>query len=475
MKRLLLVSSRLAVSTRAEQSDVSMRASTGGLLSAVRAVHDLHDGLWIGRAGGKAASPEERRALDDTLAAMRMAPVHLDAAAGCGCDDGFSSGVIWPLFHYSLDRVNVGDRRAWEAYKAINRRFADLVVQHYRAGDTVWVHDHQLMLVPAMLRESLPGAKIGFFLHVPFPALEVLHALPWREALLRGVLGADLVGLQTAAYRDGFLQAVQSILGDRADASGIAHAGRRVMVGVHPVGVDAGALGRLAASAAVRAEVRRIRERTAGARILLGVDRLDYTKGLPNRLAAIERLLDRNAALARRLCFLQLAPARDCAHDHTPVRREVNEIVARINGRFGAVDAMPLRFLTRSLPPRELAALYAAADVMLVTPLRDGMNLVAKEYVATRLDDTGALVLSELAGAAAEMTQALIVNPYDIEGMAAAIERAVRMPEEEQRRRMSALRRTVAERDVHRWAERFLDQLERGPLRSSQRAVSHAP
>ncbi len=320
------------------------------------------------------------------------------------------------------------------------------------------------MLVPELLRRRLPEARVGFFLHTPFPAWEVFRALPWRERLLRGVLGADVVGFHTASYRYHFVHAIARLLGLEPEIDAVAHEGRSVRLGVYPVSVDAAALARLARSPAIRAEAQRIREQAPGGRVVLGVDRLDYTKGLLRRLAAIDLFLERAPELRRTVRFVQLAvPTREHVDAYEQMRKEVNERVGRINARHGSVDAVPIHFLYRSTPIEALTALYCSADVMLVTPLRDGMNLVAKEYVATRVEDTGALVLSELTGAAAELAEALLVNPYDVEGVAAAIDRALRMPVEEQRLRMAELRRRVTEHDVHRWSAAFLDDLARAP------------
>jgi trehalose 6-phosphate synthase/phosphatase len=330
------------------------------------------------------------------------------------------------------------------------------------------VHDYQLMLVPEMLRRRLPEARIGFFLHTPFPAAEIFRTLPQRERLLRGLLGADVIGFHTASYRYHFVQAIARLLGVEPEIDAIAHDGRSVRLGVYPIGVDAAEFGRLAADDDVQAEARRIREQAPGGRIVLGVDRLDYTKGLLRRLAAIERLLERSPELARTVRFVQLAvPTRERVDAYEQMRREVNERVSRLNARHGSIDAVPVHFLYRSTPLAALVALYVSADVMLVTPLRDGMNLVAKEYAATRLDDSGVLVLSELTGAASELAEALLVNPYDAEGVAGAIDRALHMPADEQRLRMSELRRRVAEHDVHRWGQSFLDDLGRPPTSPS--------
>ena len=468
MGRLIIVSNRLPVTLRVEGDTVDVVPSSGGLVTALRGAHEHNDSLWLGWPGEVSGlSEDQRRALDARLAELRAVPVHLGAEEVARYYDGFSNGVLWPLFHYLLDKISVEGHRDWATYEAVNERFAEAVAERYEPGDSIWVHDYQLMLVPEALRRRLPDAKIGFFLHVPFPAPEVFRTLPWRERLLRGVLGADVIGFHTASYRYHFVHAAARLVGVEPEIDVLAYEGRQVRVGVYPISIDGAELGRIAGSPAVRAEAQRIREQAPGTRIVLGVDRLDYTKGLRRRLAAIETFFEREPELRRDVRFVQLAvPTRENVDAYEPIRKEVNETVGRINGLYGSVDATPIHLLYRSVPVEELCALYAAADVMLVTPLRDGMNLVAKEYVAARLDDSGVLVLSELTGAAAELVEAIIVNPYDVEGVADAIKRALTMPAAEQGLRMRALRRRVSAHDVHRWARTFLDDLADTPAAS---------
>jgi trehalose 6-phosphate synthase/phosphatase len=465
MSGLLIVSNRLPVTVQAGPDGVTVTRSTGGLATALSGPHGRLDSRWIGWPGDVSRlSAEERVSVEGELERAGTVPVHLSATEVERYYDGFSNGVLWPLFHYLLDKVNLDARLDWEAYKAVNARFADAVVEHYRSGDLIWVHDYQLMLVPALVRRRLPQAKIGFFLHTPFPAAEVFRLLPWREQLLRGLLGADRIGFHTSSYRHHFVQAAARMRDRGRDEDGIELEGRRIELGVHPIGVDAQDLARLARDPEVRAEAQRIRDEAHGRKIVLGIDRLDYTKGIPRRLVAIDRLLEREPDLRDRVRFIQLAvPTREKVGGYADFRTLVHELVGRINGQYGGADAVPIHFLHQSLAIEQVVALYLAADVMLVTPLRDGMNLVAKEYAATRVDDTGVLVLSEFAGAAAELLEALHVNPYDIESVANAVKRALDMPATEQRLRMRALRGRVAAHDVHGWAQTFLDELGQAP------------
>jgi trehalose 6-phosphate synthase/phosphatase len=463
MSRLIIVSNRLPVTVRAEKGQVSVVRSSGGLATALRGPHERLDALWIGWPGDVARlSPEQRGALDAELEGMKTIPVHLGAAEVHRYYDGFSNGVLWPLFHYLIDKVNLDARADWDAYRAVNERFASAVAEHARPGDRIWIHDYQLMLLPELIRRRLPDARIGFFLHIPFPAAEVFRILPWREQILRGLLGADLLGFHTAAYRQHFVYAAARVLGIEPDVDAIEHQDRRTELGVHPISVDAEEIHRLSAEPSVQAEAQRMRDEARGRKIVLGIDRLDYTKGIRRRLIAFEHFLEREPAMRSAIRFIQLGvPTRERVDAYADFRKLVHETVGRINGHYGSVDALPIHYLHRSLTLEQVVALYLAADVMLVTPLRDGMNLVAKEYVAARRDEGGVLVLSEFAGAAAELSEAIHVNPYDIDALASAIRQAVAMPPEEQRLRMRALRKRVFEHDVHRWAHDFLGNLAR--------------
>ncbi len=461
MPRTILVSNRLPVSVQVERGVLDVRASSGGLASALRGVHADGESLWVGWPGDVSRLDDRQRAaLAQRLTAMRIAPVYLTAPEISRYYDGFSNGVLWPLCHYLLDTVRVDAGRDFATYEEVNRRFADAVCAEWRPGDRIWVHDYQLFLVPGLLRRRLPDARIGFFLHIPFPSSEILRTLPWRDAILRGLLGADLVGFHTDTYAFHFGYATAQLLGLEPCTDAVRYEDRVVRFGSWPIGIDAEHYEALARAPEAEATAARIRQEAAGRTVVLGVDRLDYTKGVPRRLLAIERLLERWPPARTRLHFTQLAvPTRERVDAYARHRSEVQELVGRIDGQYGTATRAPVHLMHRSVSPRELAALYRAADVMLVTPLRDGMNLVAKEYVASRWDDRGVLVLSELAGAADELAEAILVNPYDLDGVAAAIQRAMQMPAEEQEARMRLLRARVRRGDVRSWAQRFLEDL----------------
>jgi trehalose 6-phosphate synthase/phosphatase len=460
--RLLIVSNRLPVTAAATDGQVKLTRAGGGLSNGLRPFHEQTGGRWIGWPGDVARfTGSEQAELQKQLDARGIVPVELSPDQMDRFYHGFSNRVLWPLFHYLIDRVPVDvDAAGWETYRQVNEVFADVVVREYRRGDTIWVHDYQLMLLPALLRERLPNARVGFFLHIPFPSSEVFRILPWRHEILTGMLGADVIGFHTFAYMRHFLASLLHVAGVEAEVDRVRVDGREVKLGAFPMGIEATRFAELAQDPDVLIEVEEIRREAGGRKIVLGVDRLDYTKGIPRRLQAIERLLERDASLCDRFRYIQVAvPSRGEVDSYQRFKRQVEERVGRINGARGTLRSTPIHYVHRSVSARQLVALYMAADVMLVTPLRDGMNLVAKEFVASRTDEDGVLVLSEFAGAAAELQGAVIVNPYDVNAVAESLHNALSMPAGERRARMKALRRRVTEYNVHWWAEAFLDQL----------------
>ena len=459
--RLTIISNRLPVTVSTRGGRVRLTPSTGGLASGLRGTHERGSGSWIGWPGDTSAlAPEQLERLRAELARKRLVPIELGADDVRLYYDGFSNGVIWPLFHYLLDRGPI-ERADWDAYKRVNRVFADAALPSARNGDLVWVHDYHLMLVPEMIREQVPDARIGFFLHIPFPATDVFRLLPWRTEILEGLLGADLVGFHTSSYSRHFATALRHLLDVEISGDHAWFRGRPVRIGTFPMGVDVARFEALAASPAVERRLEAMRRDVGDRQLIVGVDRLDYTKGIPRRLLAFERFLARHPERRDSVRFIQVAvPSRGEAGEYRAFRRTVNEIVGRINSTTSTIGNVPLHYLRRSVSDDTLTALYRSAAVMLVTPLRDGMNLVAKEFVATRIDEDGVLVLSEFAGAADELGDALIVNPYDIDWVADAIETALAMPAEERRTRMHSLRQRVAARTADEWVSGFAAELD---------------
>jgi trehalose 6-phosphate synthase/phosphatase len=460
MSRVLIVANRLPVTVKATDAGVEVQKSSGGLATGLLRPHEQSGGLWIGWSGAtEELTPSQQSELDRQLADMRLVTVPLTSDQVSRYYEGFSNGVLWPLFHYLLDQVPL-HVRDWEPYVEVNERFADIVAKHYQPGDLIWVHDYHLLLLPGLLRQRLPDAQIGFFLHIPFPTEELFRTLPERDQLLRGLLGADLVGFHTPAYLRHFAASLTQILGLNIDIDRVQLADREVRLGVFPMGIDVATFSDLAKDPGVQAEVEALRG-DGTVRLVVGVDRMDYTKGIPRRLLSFEKMLQDHPDLRERVRLVQVAvPSRTNVEAYQEFRALVDGLVGRINGDFGTPRWVPVHYIYRGLSEPELVALYRAADVMLVTPLRDGMNLVAKEFIASRTDGDGVLVLSEFAGASWELPEAVQVNPYDVDGTAESCYRALMMGSEERRSRLGPLRARVEAYDVHRWAAAFLEQLE---------------
>jgi trehalose 6-phosphate synthase/phosphatase len=466
-RRLLTVSNRLPITIVMEGGRPTVRRSSGGLATGLRDVHGRRNGVWIGWPGLPADDVASDAAeIHRQMAELRVRPVELGGDQARTFYEEVCNSVLWPVVHDRLDRLplRIG---GWDVYEEVNQRFADVVEHEWRPGDVIWVHDYQLMRLPHILRERLPDARIGFFLHVPFPNPEIFFALPVRRWLVEGLLGADLIGFQTRRWRGHFTAALRRLLGIEMDADAhVRYGGRAIQLGIFPIGVDAATITSHAASLKVSAQVLSLR--SAHERLILGIDRLDYSKGIPRRLIAFERFLTRHPEWHGRVRLIQLAvPSRGSVGAYRRFRREVEGVVGRINGRFATPSWTPIHYLHRSVDEVMLHALYRAADAMLVTPLRDGMNLVAKEFVAARSDEGGVLILSEFAGAADELTDALIVNPYDVDAVADTIQAALAMDPAERRRRMGRLRTQVSTHTVQRWADGFLTALESDPRAAS--------
>ncbi len=456
MSRLIFVSNRLPFTIRRHGNNVTLTRSSGGLVAGIGPIHDTRDSLWIGNLGGDFDGLKRNE-----LERHRLVPVVLPRDRARRHYEGFSNGVLWPLFHYFLESVDF-DPEDFGAYRHVNEMFAEVVARHARPNDSIWIHDYHLMLLPLMLRQRIPKARIGFFLHIPFPSSEVFRVLPVADVILEGLLGADLIGLHTYDYARHMATAYRRILGKQIDGEAIESEYGRSHVRAFPLGIDAERQSRLAVSPPVEKRLVNWRRRVRGRKVVLGVDRLDYSKGIPLRLAVYRRFLATRSEWRKGVLFIQLAvPTRSAIPKYRRLKQEVEQRVGEINGEFGELGNVPIHYMYRSVPAEELAALYRLADVAMVTPLRDGMNLVAKEYIASRSDDTGVLILGEFAGAASELGEALVVNTWDIDGTVRALERALKMDPDEMGRRMSALRRRVSGHDAKRWADSFIESLER--------------
>ncbi|MBN8881978.1 MAG: trehalose-6-phosphate synthase [Salana multivorans] len=461
----VVVANRLPVDvTVADDGTITSERAPGGLVTALAPLMRETDGAWVGWAGTPGLELEPY--VDDDIA---LTPVTLSEQDVELYYEGFSNGTLWPLLHDAVVDPQF-HRQWWNAYVAVNRRFATETARTAANGATVWVQDYQLMLVPQLLRTLRPDLRIGFFLHIPFPPPEIFAQLPWRRQVLEGLLGADLIGTQRASDAGNILRSVRRFTDLTTRGHVVTIGGRwtrpdrQVRVDAFPISIDTTAISQLAHSPEIIERAKEIRHDLGDPDVLLlGVDRLDYTKGIGHRLKAFGELLDEGRVSAPGVQLVQVAsPSREAVESYRVLRDEVEVTVGRINGDHGALGRAAIHYLHHSYPLEEMVALYRAADVMLVTALRDGMNLVAKEYVAARVDLDGVLVLSEFAGAADELTQAVLVNPHDIDGLKRAIMYAIEMHPREKRRRMRSLRRKVLDNDVQSWAASFLEALRSG-------------
>jgi trehalose 6-phosphate synthase len=443
----------------AAASDTHSQWSTspGGLVTALAPILRSQDGSWIGWDGeaGKAPKPFDHEGIHSV-------PVPLTQREIDGFYKGFSNRTLWPLYHDAVRRP-IFEPKWWKPYSDVNRRFADYASREAAENAVVWVQDYHLQLVPAMLRKMRPDLRIGFFLHIPFPPQELFAQLPWRKPLLEGLLGTDLFACHTETGAHNFAQLAIRYAGAQwVDTSNeLRYDNRLVRYGALPISIDVKRFEEIARSRAAQEKAAAIRRELGEHRkLLLGVDRLDYTKGIDIRLNAYQQLLEKGALSPDNCVLVQTCvPTRSDVLEYVKMREKVEQIVGAINGRFGKIGQVAVHYLHQTFELEDLVPLYLAADVMLVTPLRDGMNLISKEYVASRVDGGGVLVLSEFAGAAHELVDALLINPYDLEALAKTILRAVEMNPDEARRRMAELRRVVAGHDVYRWADEFLSVL----------------
>ncbi|MDF9716062.1 trehalose-6-phosphate synthase [Nocardioides sp. ChNu-153] len=455
---LVIVANRLPVDrTTNPDGSVGWRRSPGGLVSALEPVMRANDGAWIGWPGGSGDSDLEPFVEDG----LQLVPVGLSAEEVVEFYEGFSNSTLWPLYHDVVAKPEF--HREWfDSYVRVNERFAARAAEIAAEGATVWVQDYQLQLVPQMLRDLRPDLRIGFYLHIPFPPTELFQQLPWRRQILEGLLGADLVGFQLPGAAQNFIRLVRQRVGHKTHRDMVyLPDGRMVKAAAFPISIDTAGFEELARSETVDRRARAIREALGNpGKIFLGIDRLDYTKGIYARLRAFSELVADGHFGVEDAVFVQVAtPSRERVEQYRILRDDIDRLVGRINGDLGRIGRPVISYLHSSYPREEMAALYRAADVMVVTPYRDGMNLVAKEYVACRYDNDGALVLSEFAGAAEELRQAWLVNPYDINGMKQALLAAHQADPKDRGRRMKAMRKTVTEKDVAFWAARFLEEL----------------
>ena len=471
MKRFLIISNRLPVQISISDEKVDVTPSVGGLATGMKSVSNSFNSKWIGWSGvdREELSVAQTEQVNKALKKEECVDVNLTEEEVELYYEGFSNKTIWPLFHYFNQFVEYEEEQ-WEAYKTVNRKFADVIAENIEGVDKIWVHDYHLLLLPQMIKERFPNVTIGFFLHIPFPSYELFRILPWRNEIINGMLGADLLGFHTFDYERHFMSSVRRLLGYDININEISLPQRIVKVDNFPMGIDYDKFH----NAALDSQKRSVRDKTdvrkeleryyllyPETKFILSIDRLDYTKGLINRLEAFEYFLQEYPEYREKVTLVLLAvPSRVGVEQYQQMKSEVDEIVGRINGEYSAINRNPIWYFYRSLPFQNLVDLYNYCEIALITPIRDGMNLVAKEFVASKTDGRGVLILSEMAGASKEMSEALIINPNDKEQIAKAIETALEMPLDEQMERNSILQKRLKRYDLEKWATDFLSSME---------------
>jgi len=459
MGKTIIVSNRLPVKIIKEDKSFYYVPSEGGLATGLSSIYKTGNNLWIGWPGQIIKKAEEKEQITKDLKEENMIPVFLSKKLIENFYEGFSNDTIWPIFHYFLQFANF-DPHFFDAYVEANKIFCSAVLDVAKDGDTIWIHDYQLLLLPQMVRKKLPKAEIGFFQHIPFPSYEVFRMIPWRKKILRGMLGADLIGFHTYDDMRHFLSSVSRLIGI-PNSRGRIEAGNRIIeVDSFPMGIDYNKYAITAASPKTIDQEIKYRTSLGNQKLIISIDRLDYSKGIPKRLEAFENFLQKYPEYEEKVSIIMIVvPSRDNVGKYKDLKEEVDLLVGRINGNFGKLNWTPIHYFYRSFAPESLSAFYRMAHVALVTPMRDGMNLVCKEFIASKLDKTGVLILSEMAGASKELSDAILVNPNDNDQMVDAIYKALTMPEEEQIMHISIMQETLKRYNINHWVKMFMDRL----------------
>lgn len=452
--RLVVVSNRGPYRISKSPRGIKYERTVGGLVTSLLPLMEQTGGEWI--AWGE---PTGRYAVPISKPRFTLRYLSLTTEQVRGFYHGFSNNALWPLCHYFLGRVQY-DLAEWQMYEQVNQQFAQATLEDAGEDDIIWVHDYQLARVPFFIRQQRPSAQMLFFWHIPFPPADLFKTLPWRRPLLESLLACDIVGFHIPGYAHNFTETVADILKTPIDGNSIHYAGRRIQVLASPIGIDYLAIDHEARSRRVETRVQRLRDALGIGTLIVGVERMDYTKGIVERLRAVESLLEHQPAWRGKLSLIQIVtPSRLAVEAYRQKKREIDETVGRINGRFSDGIWIPIRYLHRSFSLSELIAYYRAADIALITPLRDGLNLVAKEYIASRIHEDGVVILSEFAGVTHQLPEALITNPYSPEDMATTLEEALQMPRSEQQWRMEAMRNRLKAEDIEWWANEFMQCL----------------
>jgi trehalose 6-phosphate synthase/phosphatase len=473
MGKTIIVSNRLPVSIERKNNKLIYTSSAGGLATGLGSIYKNGDNLWIGWPGLYLSEKYEREEIRSGLKKENMAPVYLTESDIEKFYEGFSNSTLWPLFHY-FPNYMVYEEEYWEAYKNVNAIFCEAIMKYAKKDDVIWIHDYQLMLLPSMIREELPNASIGFFQHIPFPSYEIFRILPWRGELLKGLLGADLIGFHTFDDVRHFLSSVSRITGIDNKMGQLRVNDRISFVDSFPMGIDYDKFATAAVSAETKKEIEEYTDVLGNKKLIISIDRLDYSKGIPERLKGYDLFLEKYPEYRERISLiLVLVPSRDKVPLYKQLKIEIDELVGRINGKYGKIEWSPIHYFYRSFPFQTLSAFYSMSDVALVTPLRDGMNLVCKEFIASKTNELGVLILSEMAGAAKELSDAIIINPHDVNEMVDALHKAFTMSEYEQKKRNQELQNILRRYDIHHWVDVFMKGLTSVKEKQKELEIKH--
>lgn len=468
MGKTIIVSNRLPISIHQEKEGLEFKPSTGGLATGLGSVFSKDAHVWIGWPGGAVEEPREKREISLALKGSNMVPVFLNNREIEGFYEGFCNETLWPAFHYFSQYISFNERQ-WKEYVRVNQKFCAAILEHAGPDDTIWIHDYHLLLLPKFIKEKLPHATIAFFLHIPFPSYEIFRMLPWREDILKGICGADLVGFHTHEDKQNFCIGVNRILGLENNSGNIWAGSHWVKVAAFPMGIDYKKFELSARKQETYDLVRQFKETLGQQKLLLSIDRLDYSKGILQRLKAFDLFLKQNPDQQEKLSLIMIVvPSRENVPEYKELKEEIDTLVGRINSKYSNFDWVPVHYFYRSFPFSELSAFYSMSDIALVTPLRDGMNLVCKEFVASKTEKKGVLILSEMAGASKELREAVLVNPFSVLEISQAIRTALSMTEEEQMEKMAAMQDKLRRNDVFRWVMDFMKGLDHVKRRKSR-------
>ena len=483
MTKNIIVSNRLPIQISKVENSYKFIATSGGLATGMKSIHEHENSLWVGWPGigideidNDAWAP-----LEKSLVKNNYAPVSLNKQEVDNFYYGLANKCLWPLFHYFIE-FSIFNKSHWQSYVDVNQKFANRVLENISKGDTVWIHDYQLLLCPQMIRDIRPDVNIGFFLHIPFPSFEIFRIFPWREELLKGILGADLVGFHTFDYERHFLSSVKRILRLDVHFNRVANGLREVVVNTFPMGIDFKKFHNAARThlkqkniekSELKKQLELHKKGAESGKLILSIDRLDYTKGVVNRIKAFDLFLKKYPEYQEKVRLVMLTvPSRSDVPEYMRLKKETDEVVGRINGKYATVNWTPIWYYYRAMSFEDLIDLYMTTDIAMVTPVRDGMNLVAKEFVSTRISGDGVLILSEMAGASKELFEAVLVNPFDKNAMADALKHAITMPLEEQKRRNTEMQKRLRRYSVEYWAKEFMQALQ---LHSETKANLNTP